>query len=130
MDEQQAEQDPVNFILSEFGTKINEIEEKQRLIKDRILLIGENLISVKEEFEKQDSEFKKQLKDIEAEIKSIKQVNRRVIDEISNFARKNEVEILNRQMKMFQPLELDRVEDIKKIVQEEIEKNIKREVEK
>ena len=130
MDEQQTEQDPVNFILSEFGTKINEIEEKQRLIKDRVLLIGENLISTKEEFEKQDSEFKKKLKEIESEIKTIKQTTRRIIDEISNYARKNEIEILNKQMKMFQPLEFARIQDIKKIVQEEIEKIKKMEADK
>ena len=45
MDEQIQPQDPINALLSEFGTRLNEVEEKQRLIKDRILLIGENLIS-------------------------------------------------------------------------------------
>lgn len=119
MDEQQTE-DPINFLVMEFGTKINEIEEKQRLIKDRILLIGENLIVTRDELEKQDSEFKKQLKVIEADIKSIKQVVQRMTNEMSNFARKSEVEILTRQVKIFQPLEFARIQDVKNIVQEEL----------
>ena len=41
--------DPAKALLLEFGTRLNEIEEKQRLIRDRVLLIGENLISTKEE---------------------------------------------------------------------------------
>ena len=41
--EQQSE--PVSMLLAEFATRLNEIEEKQRLAKDRILLIGENLVS-------------------------------------------------------------------------------------
>lgn len=119
MEEQQAE-DPMNFLVVEFGTKINEIEEKQRLIKDRILLIGENLITTREELEKQDSEFKKQLKDIESEIKSMKQFIQRMANEVSNLARKSELEILSRQMKMFQPLEFARIQDVKDIVREEL----------
>jgi len=70
------------------------------------------------------------LKEIESEIKTIKQTTRRIIDEISNYARKNEIEILNKQMKMFQPLEFARIQDIKKIVQEEIEKIKKMEADK
>lgn len=124
MDEQiQPAQDPINALLSEFGTRLNEIEEKQRLIKDRILLIGENLISTKEDFLKQESETKKQLKQITSEIDSLKQLMTRVINEIPNFARKNELEILERQTKMFQPLEFARIQDVEKIVQDELRKS-------
>ena len=33
---------------SNFLTKIRDIEEKQRILKDRLLLIGENLVELKE----------------------------------------------------------------------------------
>lgn len=123
MDEQfQTQQDPINALLSEFGTRLNETEEKQRLIKDRILLIGENLISTKEDSLKQDSEIKKQIKQINSEVDSLKQLITRIINEMPNFARKIELEILERQMKMFQPLEFARIQDVKKIVQDEIKK--------
>jgi hypothetical protein len=121
---EQIPQDSLNTTLAEFGTRLNEIEEKQRLLKDRILLIGENLISTKEDFMKSDFEIKKQLKQINSEISSIKQVLSRVVNEISNFARKPELEILERQMKMFQPLEFARIQDIRKII-EESSKDIK-----
>ena len=110
MDEQiQPAQDPINTLLAEFGTRLNETEEKQRLIKDRILLIGENLISTKEDSLKQDSEIKKQLKQISFEINALKQLTARIVNEIPNFARKSELEILERQRKMFQPLEFARI---------------------
>lgn len=117
------QQDPLNNLLTEIGTRLNEIEEKQRLLKDRVLLIGENLISTKEEIEKQTLEFKKQIKQIEFELKSTKQLNKRIVEELNSFARKTELEILERQFKIFQPLELVRLKDIKEIVRKEI-KNI------
>ena len=115
-------QNPANAYLADFGTRLNEIEEKQRLLKNRTLLIGENLITTKEEFLKLESQFKKKLNQISSEIESMKQLMNRIINEMSNFARKPEIEILERQMKMFQPLEMARIKDVKNIVKEEIKK--------
>jgi len=119
---QQSPQDPTTALLSEFGTRLNEVEEKQRLIKDRILLIGENLISTKEEIEKQDLENKRKINKIDFEIKTIKQLTKRIINEIQNFARKSEVEILEKQTKMFEPLEFARFKDIEKLVKQQLNK--------
>ncbi len=121
MDQTQT-QNPINALLSEFGTRLNEMEEKQRLIKDRVLLIGENLIATKEEYENQFSEFKKQISQLSSETNTLKQINKRIVNELENFGRKSEFKILERQMKMFQPLELARIQDIEKIVKKELRK--------
>tara|TARA_Y100000034_G_scaffold97974_1_gene119824 strand:+ start:2205 stop:2594 length:390 start_codon:yes stop_codon:yes gene_type:complete len=112
-------QDPTTALLSEFGTRLTEIEEKQRLIKDRLLLIGENLISTKEDIEEQNLEFKKQIKQSTFEIKSLKQITTRIVSELENFARKPELETLQRQMKMFEPLEFARIQDVEDIIRRE-----------
>jgi len=116
------QQTPTSALLTEFSTRLNEIEEKQRLIKDRVLLIGENLISTKEELDKETSEFKNQIKQIDFELKSLKQLVERITNELGNFARKSELEILDRQIKMFKPLKPVRAEDVKRIVREEMRK--------
>lgn len=121
----EVQQDPINALLSEFSARLNEIEEKQRLIKDRILLIGENLISTKEDYSKQEFEIKRQLKQMNFEISSLKQILNRLINEIPNLAKKSEVEILERQLKIFQPMELARIKDVREIVIEELNKQKK-----
>ena len=120
MAEQQTQ--PVEFMNADINTRINEIEEKQRLLKDRLLLVGENLISTKEEQEKENLEFKTRLKSIEEDIKELKQLNKRIIDELNNFARKTEVSILEKQFQMFEPLKTARLTDVEKIVRQEISK--------
>jgi len=121
-------QDTINSIISEFGIRMNEIEEKQRLLKDRVLLIGNNMISTKEEDDKQFLNLKKQIKNLEQEIKSIKQLNERIINEIGNFARKSELEIIKRQFKMFEPLEFARIKDVKQLVKDELAKSNKEKI--
>ena len=120
----QTPQDPTIALLSEFGTRLNEVEERQRLIKDRLLLIGENLISTKEDIEKQNLNLKKETKQIQFEIKTIKQLTKRIVNELQNFARKSEVAILERQSKIFNPLEFARYNDIEKLVKQELNKKI------
>jgi len=120
-----VQQNPVQALLIEFGTRLNEIEEKQRLIRDRVLLVGENLISTKEEADKNQIELKKRINEIEHEIKTLKRLAKKIVNEMDNFAKKTEIAILEKQFKMFQPLELARIKDVKKIVQEELKKQMK-----
>jgi hypothetical protein len=115
----------ISALLQEFGTRLNELEEKQRLLKDRVLLIGNNLIYSKEDFEKKDLEFRKKISDLENEIKSIKQLNKRIVYEMENFARKEEVSILERQFKIFQPIEFVRINDLKRAMNQELNNLVK-----
>lgn len=120
----QTQYNEIGSLLAEFGTRLNELEEKQRLLRDRALLIGENLIAIKEDSEKENWELKKQINQINLEIKNLKQLVNRIVNEFSNLARKSELEILERQARMFQPLELARIKDIESIIEKKL-KNMK-----
>ena len=113
-------QNPINSLLSEFGARLNEVEEKQRIARDRILLIGENLVSTKQESEEKHFELKRNLSEIKLELKNLKQLLYRVVNEIPNFARKSEIEILENQSKMFQPLELTTKKEVESMIKNAI----------
>jgi len=111
-------QQPIDYneILSSFGVKIRDIEEKQNIIKDRVLLIGENLVSQKEDGDQEILEIKAKITELEREIKKIKLTLQSLIENSESLVRKNEFEILKRQFEMFQPLDLARISDVEKIV--------------
>ncbi len=114
--------DPVSSLLAEFEIRLNEVEEKQRLLRDRSLLIGDNLISTKKENDKEIFEIKKELNKINSEIKDIKQIVKRIVNEIGNLSRRSELEIIKKQYEMFTPLEFARIKDVKRIIREELKK--------
>ena len=95
---------PVTVLLSEFNTKLRDIEERQRLIKDRVLLIGENLVNGREETIKEIAELKVATENLGKEMERVKDTITSLIEETQDLARKSEVEILHRQFKMFKPL--------------------------
>lgn len=122
MANEQSSQTQISALLAEFSTRLNEVEEKQRLLRDRALLIGENLISIKEEFEKDIFDIKKQVNETNFELKELKKHVNRIINEIPNFARKSELEILETNSKIFQPLELARIKDVEALIEKKLNK--------
>lgn len=84
--------------------KMRDLEEKQRILKDRLLLIGENLIETKEESSQKMLDIKKDIEIMKKDIEKIKSFLEIISNEFSKFARKEDLEILSKQAKMFQPL--------------------------
>ena len=85
--------------------RLKDVEEKQNILKDRLLLIGQNLIDTKEETSDRLIELKKDVEVLKEEVEKIKSFLDLVSSEMGKFAKKEDLEILKKQAKMFQPLE-------------------------
>lgn len=95
------------------ASRMKDLEEKQNILKDRLLLIGQNLIDTKEENYEKFLELKKEIEKMKKDIEEIKSFLEMISNEISKFARKDDLEILKKQAKMFQPLEFVRKSELK-----------------
>ena len=99
-------------------TRIRDIEEKQKVLKDRVLLIGKNLIEIREKRNKEFLELKQEIEKIKQDMKRLISFLETASAEFSKFARKEEVEILTKQAKMFQPLDFIKKDELKEILKE------------
>jgi len=84
--------------------KVRDLEEKQRILKDRVLLIGQNLIDTKEKTNEDILTIKKDLEKIKDSMEKIRRFIESISTEFPKFARKDDLNILIKQAKMFQPL--------------------------
>ncbi len=97
-----------DYLGQELGilhTKIRDLEEKQRILKDRLLLIGQNLIETKEKNREDILEIKKDIEIMKHSLERFSSFLETASSEFSRFARKEDLDILVKQAKMFQPLE-------------------------
>jgi hypothetical protein len=99
----------------EMNTRIKDIEEKQRIIKDRLLITGSNLIDTRNDTHTEIINLKKEIENLKKDSERMKSFIESLSDEISKFARKEDLEILTKQAKMFQPLELVTKRDLEKL---------------
>jgi predicted nucleic acid-binding Zn-ribbon protein len=101
--------------LSEITSKMRDIEEKQRVSKDRLMLIGQNLVEIKESASKKILDIKKDVEIMKQEIERLSSFLETVSSEFSKFAKKEDLEILAKQAKMFQPLKLMGKKDLERL---------------
>ena len=112
----------------ESSLKLGDLEESQKLMKERVLLIGQNLIESQEKNRLDITDLKKEIYEIKTTLKRLKEIVEALSEEFSKTARKEELAILERQYKMFEPLKFARIEDVEKIIEKKLHN--KTEVEK
>jgi hypothetical protein len=100
---------------TDINLKLRDVEEKNRILKDRLLLIGENLVEMKENFSQELLLLKKEFEGLKSTTERLKHFIETASSEFSKFARKEDLEILSKQAKMFQPLEFVRKSDLEKL---------------
>ena len=100
MAKEEYQEDPY---FTEINTKIRDLEEKQRILKDRTMLLGENLIDLKENAQEDTIELKKEIEILKELVQRLKSFLETASGEFSKFARKEDLEILAKQAKMFKP---------------------------
>ena len=96
------------------NVRFRDLEEKNRMLRDRILLIGQNLIETKEKTSEDILEIKKELEILKKNMERLISFLETASAEFSKFARKEDLEILAKQAKMFQQLDFVRKKDLKK----------------
>ena len=127
MAQEYSSQDSISY---ELALKLRDLEESQNLSKERLLLIGQNLVEWQEKTHKKMTELRKTVQELTSELTRVKSVVQTLSEEISKSARKEELAILERQYKMFSPLEFARIEDIEKIIDKKLHHKPKEQEEK
>jgi len=103
---QEGEMSYQDTVFGEANIKIRDLDEKQRILKNRILLIGQNMIETKEQNQEKILELIKDVETLKRSLEGIKDFLETISNEFSKFATIDDLEILKKQAKMFQPLKL------------------------
>ncbi|MCK4647758.1 hypothetical protein KAT24_02405 [Candidatus Pacearchaeota archaeon] len=90
-------------VFGEMNARIRNLEEKQRILKDRLLLIGQNLIEIREKTNEKTLEIKKDIEILKQNMERMISFLESASAEFSKFAKKEDLEILYKQAKMFKP---------------------------
>lgn len=113
-------QDQTQFFISDLNTKVSELEQRNENLRERVLLLGKNLVESREETAGVVSEIKRSIDLTSKDLQKLKSTANNIIGELDNFVRKEEMVVIERMLKDFQPLEFVRRKDL-----EEISKQIK-----
>ncbi|VVB80738.1 Uncharacterised protein [uncultured archaeon] len=118
MAEVEQQDSQLQFLLSDISTRIRDIEERNNSMKERVMMLGQNLINTKENIEERVETIEKQNSQISLDLKKLKSEMNTLSSEINNFTRKDEIILVERMLKDFQPLEFVRRKDVEEMIAE------------
>ena len=87
--------------FADVNTRIRDLEEKQRLLKDRMVLISDSFVKEREKSFSEIQEMKRDVEILKAENTRIKEILLRIGGIVGEAARKEELMILQRQFDLF-----------------------------
>ena len=122
MGEQLENSDQTQFLLSDFNTRLRDLDERNKLIRERVLLLGKNLISSRQELEDRLMEIKKENQEIKNDLSKLKTISNGLLTEFNKFVKKDEMVLVERMLKDFQPLEFLRKKDVEELIEEKLSK--------
>lgn len=83
--------------FADINTRIRDLEEKQRILKDRMVLVGEGLINERNKNFNETQEMKKIVVKLRDENVRIKELLQRIMEKVNKTAGAEELMILQRQ---------------------------------
>jgi len=87
--------------FSDVNTRIRDLEEKQRLLKDRMGLIGESFVKERDKNFDDVQDMRKTVEELKADNQRLKELLLRIAERANAAARKEDVMILQRQFDLF-----------------------------
>lgn len=127
MAEEQNQKTQIQYLLSDFATRLKDTEQRNSLVRERVLLLGKNLIQTKQQVEDEIQNLKKKTSQIEKEIRELKKTSQNIVEQIDKFVKRNEIYSVEKMLQDFQPLEFMRKKDVEELVNSRIrdfEKNL------
>jgi hypothetical protein len=106
----------ISYLVSDFNTRLNDLEERNKIVRERVLLLGQNLISIKEDSDKGIEGLRRQVTIMQKDIEKLKLLNQNIVSEMNRFVNKDEVLIIERMLRDFQPLQFVRMKDVEDLI--------------
>jgi len=123
---EQPQNDQTQFLLNDFNTRLRDIDERNKLIRERVLLLGKNLVNTKQETEKDLKLIKKQQVKIIEDLEKLSKITNSLVNEFNKFIKRDEMMVIERMLKDFQPLEFMRRKDVEELIEKKFEENKKK----
>ncbi|MBS3170588.1 hypothetical protein J4223_02310 [Candidatus Woesearchaeota archaeon] len=116
------EQMQVDFtqLVNEIANRLRILESKQGLLSEKMLVMNQNMVE----------EYKKTLKEIKAidadfkavkmDLENVKNIVRHFSEEASKFAKQNDVKVLEKYIKLWDPLKFVTEKEVRDIIKDEL----------
>ncbi len=122
-----ADVNAISALLSEFANRVKSMEEKFNLLRERVLILTQNFVKRERKLEKEISLLQDENKDLRLDLKRIGEKIEGLISQQEDFARKEELAVVEKYFKLFDPIKFVTDEELQESVERILRKKKKEE---
>lgn len=119
--EGEAEQQGQDIVV-ELVNRIRILESKYTLMSERLLVVNQNMIEHHKQLTKEIKVNEGVVRDVKNDLEKVKNILKHLSEEAANFSRKDEVKLLEKYIKLWNPINFVTETDVKNILQRELRK--------
>jgi hypothetical protein len=110
----------LSAMLSDINTRINDLEEKQNVLTEKLSVLSQTLLNTTQRLNKDHEIIIEDLSAMKQALQKMRDALNMMIEQTGDFVRRNEVQMLDKYMKNWQPMKFATIEDVKKMISEAI----------
>ena len=107
-------------VIVELTNRLRVLESKNSLLSERLLVVNQNMIAEYKKLLKEIRDNDEEMRVIKNDLNNIKNILKHLTGEASNFARKDEIKLLEKYIKLWNPLNFVSESDVKSIIEREL----------
>ncbi len=106
----------LSAMLSQFSTRINDLEEKQNTLHEKLAVLGQTLLSNNQRLTKEMAMLSDDMSSLKQDIEKIRNTAQILLEQSADYARKQELLTLDKYMKAWEPMQYATLEDVKQML--------------
>jgi len=109
-------------VIVELTNRLRVMESKHSLLNERLLVVNENMIEEYKKLMKDIRAIEGEIRDLKNDLNNVKNILKHLTEEAAAFARKDEIQLLEKYIKLWNPLNFVTETDVKNILVRELKK--------
>jgi hypothetical protein len=114
-----------NINPANLDNRLRILEERYSTNRERMFVMNQNLIEHYKKINYDISSLNKEIKEIKEEMFTIKETVKHLVQELENFARKEQLKVLEKYINMWNPFNFVTEEEVEEIIKRKRSKNAK-----
>ncbi len=112
----------ISYFISDLNSRVRTLENRYELLAERLLIINQNMIESHKKLSEEFTKINKELQNLKTVLTTFKETIKKLVQEISDFATKQDLKVLEKYINLWNPLNFVTSEEIEKIIDEKLKK--------
>jgi len=106
----------LSAMLSQFSTRINDLDERQNIINEKLAVLGQTMLGNNQRLSKEMAILSDDMSSLKKDMDKIRNTAQILLEQSADYARRQELLTLDKYMKAWEPMQYATLDDVKKML--------------